>query len=72
MGLRPDKLTLDRIDVAKGYEKSNCRWATIHEQRWNRRDMQCRAEERNAETAYWDEQEQAAAIENGAEHGEDD
>ena len=72
MGLRPDKLTLDRIDVAKGYEKSNCRWATIHEQRWNRRDMQGRAEERNAETAYWDEQEQAAAIENGAEHGEDD
>lgn len=62
MGLRPNGLTLDRIDVEKGYEKSNCRWATLIEQRWNRRDMQGQGRaERDAETAYWNEQEQAAA-----------
>lgn len=39
MGERPSKdYTLDRIDVDKGYSKSNCRWATRHQQSRNRRD----------------------------------
>jgi hypothetical protein len=32
MGQRPDGLTLDRIDNSKGYQPSNCRWATWLEQ----------------------------------------
>jgi DNA-binding XRE family transcriptional regulator len=37
MGRRPSKLhTLDRIDVDKGYDKANCRWATRKEQSRNR------------------------------------
>lgn len=28
MGERPTGLTLDRVDSAKNYDKSNCRWAT--------------------------------------------
>ena len=37
MGLRPDGMTLDRIDPEKGYEKMNCRWATPKEQAQNKR-----------------------------------
>lgn len=37
MGERPEGLTLDRIDVNRGYEKSNCRWATQEEQMRNQR-----------------------------------
>jgi hypothetical protein len=37
MGERPDGLTLDRIDGAKGYSKTNCRWATFTQQSRNTR-----------------------------------
>ena len=36
MGLRPDGHTLDRIDNAKGYEPSNCRWSNWLEQEGNK------------------------------------
>ena len=35
-GYRED-LTIDRIDGDKGYELSNCRWATLQEQGQNKR-----------------------------------
>lgn len=31
-------LTLDRVDVDRGYSKDNCRWATVEEQSNNKRD----------------------------------
>ncbi|MCZ6897662.1 MAG: AP2 domain-containing protein [Betaproteobacteria bacterium] len=37
MGERPDNLTLERIDNEKGYEPSNCKWATRQEQSINQR-----------------------------------
>lgn len=38
MGPKPtEKHTLDRIDNTKGYEPTNCRWATWKEQHANRR-----------------------------------
>jgi hypothetical protein len=38
MGERPEGKTLDRIDSHGNYEPGNCRWATVVEQRKNRRD----------------------------------
>ena len=33
-----ENLTIDRIDNNKNYEPSNCKWITIKEQQWNKRN----------------------------------
>ncbi len=39
LGERPSGLTLDRKDYNGHYTKENCRWATLQQQRWNRRTI---------------------------------
>jgi hypothetical protein len=38
MGERPDGYSLERIDVFKGYEPSNCKWISLPEQLKNKRN----------------------------------
>lgn len=37
MGVKPEGLTLDRIDNDKGYTPSNCRWVTYQQNNLNKR-----------------------------------
>ncbi len=37
IGLRPENLTLDRIDNSKGYSPDNCRWTSMRVQSINKR-----------------------------------
>jgi hypothetical protein len=47
LGPRPDGCTMDRIDNDRGYEPGNVQWATLSEQRRNRRPK----EQRDADAA---------------------
>lgn len=38
MGIKPNGLSIERIDNSKGYEPGNCKWATTYEQSNNKRN----------------------------------
>lgn len=45
MGIRPIGSTLDRLDSTRGYEPTNCRWATSKQQQRNRTNVTLTAEQ---------------------------
>lgn len=44
MGLRPEGMTLDRLDNEAGYSPENCRWSLELDQQRNRRNVKCTIE----------------------------
>ena len=57
MGVRPDGMSIDRIDGNKGYNKENCRWATQKEQANNTsRNQIIEANGKSQTVAAWAEE----------------
>lgn len=38
MGIRPEEMSLDRINNDSNYSKENCKWSTVKEQNMNKRN----------------------------------
>lgn len=51
MGLAPDGMTLDRIDVNGNYEPGNCRWVDVSTQAYNKRKLEANTSGRTG--VYW-------------------